>query len=151
MLSLFWSLFSSQPVLILDCVFSNNNVHVAWTLLQPISLPYPHQTMVRGPTRKMTTWLLSTLYRGRGVKFKYCHQIVPTLFSIIVDLDWVQIFFRCLFFGFPKNFYVRRRPENSSCYFMITYDYLQVSLFFFFTLVLWSFLTYLLVLPWQLW
>ena len=45
--------------------FSNNNVHVAWTLLQPISLPYPHQAMLRGPTRKLTTWLLSTLCRGK--------------------------------------------------------------------------------------
>ena len=50
--------------------FWNNNVHVAWTLLQPISLPYPHQTMLREPTRKLTTWLLSTLYRGRGGQIK---------------------------------------------------------------------------------
>ena len=63
MLGLFWSLLCSQPVLILDC-FSDNNVHEAWTLLQPMSIPYPPQTMLRGPTRKMTTWLLSTLYRG---------------------------------------------------------------------------------------
>ena len=41
--------------------FSNNNVHVLWILLQPISLPYP-QTMLRGPTRKLATRLLSTLY-----------------------------------------------------------------------------------------
>ena len=43
--------------------FLNNNV--TWTL-QPISFPYPHKTVLRDPTRRLTTWLLSTFYRGRG-------------------------------------------------------------------------------------
>ena len=59
---------------------SNNNVHVAWTLLQPISLPYPHQTMLRGPTRKMTMWLLSTLYRGRGGQIQLLPLNYPNTF-----------------------------------------------------------------------
>ena len=62
--------------------FWNNNVHVAWTL-QPISLPYPHQTMLRGPTRKLTTWLLSTLYGGGGANSSTAIKS-PQLFSMIV-------------------------------------------------------------------
>ena len=38
-----------------------------------ISLPYPHQTMLWGPTRRLTIWLISTLYREKGAKFNYCH------------------------------------------------------------------------------
>ena len=60
--------------------FSNNNVHVAWTLLQPISLPYLHQTMLRGTTRKLTSWLLSTLYRERGGKIQLLSSNRPNTF-----------------------------------------------------------------------
>ena len=62
---------------------SKNNVHVAW-LFNPFLSPFPHQTMLRGATSKLTTSHLSTLYRGEGIKFKNDHYIVATHFSIIV-------------------------------------------------------------------
>ena len=51
--------------------FSNNSVDVAWILLQPISLPYPNQTMLRGPTRKLTTWLLYQHCTGGRVPYTF--------------------------------------------------------------------------------
>ena len=79
--------------------FSNNNVHVAWTLLQPISLPYPHQAMLRGPTRKLTTWLLSTLCRGKRGQIQLLPSNRPNTFFNDCSLVMFHFFFLRPFFS----------------------------------------------------
>ena len=56
------SLFFSQQALISDRVFQT----IMCVQLEPFNpYPLPYQTMLRGPTKKLTTWLLSTLFRGK--------------------------------------------------------------------------------------
>ena len=55
--------------------FSNSIAHVAWFLLQPISLPFPHQTVLRA--LQNGSWQHDTYQHCReegvkGIKFKNC-------------------------------------------------------------------------------
>ena len=77
-----WSLFSSQLALISD------NVHVTWTLLKFNPCSFPTQPMLRGPTKKLTTWLPSTLYGGGGGANSITAINHPNTFSMIEATSW---------------------------------------------------------------
>ena len=70
--------------------FSNNNVHVAWTLLQPISLPNPPPNNFERCNKEVNNMTPINIEHGeRGSEFNNYHQIVQTLFSMIVALTIV--------------------------------------------------------------
>ena len=78
----FWSLYSSQ-IMLVHTVFENNNVHVAWTLLQPIFSLHLHQTRSNNRFDNMTP-INVNIQGKRGTNYNNCHKIIPRLFSMIV-------------------------------------------------------------------
>ena len=81
-----------------ECWYLYFFVHGGQAFIKTISLPFPHQTMLRDVAYGLTTWSRSTLYKGgRGMisidGCKVSQHFFPWLSEwILKQIDWSRFF-----------------------------------------------------------